>query len=149
MLLVGLGYRKRSGKDTLAAFLQSYVKNSVIIHFADSLKDEVSEVCEVSLEVIESNKDLFRPMLQWWGTEFRRKFKGSDDYWIQRVEEKVSYYASVGAKVIFIPDTRFINEAKYIKSRGGIIIKVDRPHLKSTDNHASEIEMDNYGPFRS
>lgn len=147
MLLVGLGYRKRSGKDTLAALLQRYVKDSIIIHFADSLKDEVAEVCEVTRDEIETHKDIFRPMLQWWGTEFRRQFRGADDYWIQRVDEKVAYYKSAGAKMVFVPDTRFINEAKYIKSQGGIIIKVDRPSLPCGDSHSSETEMNNYGPW--
>lgn len=43
-----------------------------------------------------------------------------------------------------ITDVRFPNEAESIKSRGGIIIRVDRPGLKALNDHPSEKSMDNY-----
>jgi ABC-type oligopeptide transport system ATPase subunit len=43
-----------------------------------------------------------------------------------------------------ITDVRFINEAKAIKDRGGIIIRVDRPFFKPVNNHPSEIALDNW-----
>lgn len=43
-----------------------------------------------------------------------------------------------------ITDTRFINEAKAIKDKEGIIIRVDRPGVKPMNNHASETELDNW-----
>lgn len=43
-----------------------------------------------------------------------------------------------------ITDVRFPNEAESIKSRGGIIIRVDRPGLKALNNHPSEKSMDDY-----
>lgn len=45
-----------------------------------------------------------------------------------------------------IPDVRFINEAKAIKERRGILIRVNRGNT-STDNHISETELDNYLDF--
>lgn len=45
-----------------------------------------------------------------------------------------------------IPDVHFINEAKAIKERGGILIRVNRGNT-STDNHISETELDNYPDF--
>ena len=43
-----------------------------------------------------------------------------------------------------ITDVRFPNEAESIKSRGGIIIRVDRPGLKALNDHPSEKSMDDY-----
>ena len=43
-----------------------------------------------------------------------------------------------------ITDVRFPNEAQAIKSRGGIIIKVNRDGLVQTDNHESENSMKDY-----
>jgi hypothetical protein len=43
-----------------------------------------------------------------------------------------------------ITDCRFLNEAKAIKDREGIIIRVNRPGVKPVSNHKSETELDNY-----
>jgi hypothetical protein len=43
-----------------------------------------------------------------------------------------------------ITDVRFPNEAKAIKDRGGIVIRVDRPFVKPINNHASETALDNW-----
>ena len=46
-----------------------------------------------------------------------------------------------------ITDTRFENEAKAIKDRGGIIIRVNRPIAGVLSNHPSEIGLDDYLDF--
>jgi hypothetical protein len=43
-----------------------------------------------------------------------------------------------------VTDTRFVNEAKAIKDRGGIIIRVERPGVKPINNHLSEIGLDDW-----
>jgi hypothetical protein len=43
-----------------------------------------------------------------------------------------------------ITDVRFINEAKAIKDRGGIIIRIDRPGVTAINNHPSETDLDNW-----
>jgi hypothetical protein len=43
-----------------------------------------------------------------------------------------------------ITDTRFLNEAKVIKDRKGIIIRVNRPGVKPINNHKSETELNDY-----
>lgn len=43
-----------------------------------------------------------------------------------------------------ITDTRFPNEAEAIKSRGGIVIRVDRPGVKPVNPHASEVALDDW-----
>ncbi len=46
-----------------------------------------------------------------------------------------------------ITDCRFPNEAKAIKERKGIIIRVEDPRKISTDNHPSETSLDDYNEF--
>lgn len=43
-----------------------------------------------------------------------------------------------------IPDTRFLNEAKSIKDRGGIILRVNRQLESNTNSHPSETSLDEY-----
>jgi len=43
-----------------------------------------------------------------------------------------------------ITDTRFPNEAEAIKSRGGIVIRVDRPGVKPINPHPSEVALDDW-----
>lgn len=43
-----------------------------------------------------------------------------------------------------IPDTRFLNEAKAIRDRGGIVLRVNRDIASNTNTHPSETALDNY-----
>jgi len=43
-----------------------------------------------------------------------------------------------------ITDTRFPNEAKAIKDKGGIIIRIDKPGVKPINDHPSEIGLDGW-----
>lgn len=42
-VIIGLGHKGRHGKDTFGSFLHTAIPDSKIIHFADPLKDEVSQ----------------------------------------------------------------------------------------------------------
>ena len=82
-----------------------------------------------------------RRILQWWGTEYRREQDA--DYWtkawVQRVEQNDS------AKThILVDDIRFMNELKALKSKGGLIVKIERPGFTGAGNHASETSLDDY-----
>ena len=46
-----------------------------------------------------------------------------------------------------ISDVRFPNEAEAIKSKGGILIRINRLGFEDTGNHESEIALDNYYKF--
>jgi hypothetical protein len=82
-----------------------------------------------------------RRILQWWGTEYRRK----DDtfYWVRRLSEEL---AAAKPERVIISDIREIHEAAYVKRQDqGILVKVIRPdpHLdKGTGTHTSETGVD-------
>ena len=91
-----------------------------------------------------------RFIMQLWGTEYRRR-RGVDSYWLDIVGGIMD--AAPNAKFV-ITDVRFINEAKFIVARGGILVRVRRPMLEAkeaanraangTSAHPSETEMLTY-----
>lgn len=122
--------------------------------YADKLKQVLSIILNVRVEAFEDNifkmsySEIAKPeggyytnreLLQRFGTEVGRSISptlwvdalftsySEDDHWI-------------------IPDVRFPSEAKAIKDRGGIIIRVDRETF-SHDNHPSETALDDYEGF--
>ena len=82
-------------------------------------------------------------LLQFWGTEFRRK-KFHWNYWIDKVREEIHEHPEDD---FLIPDTRFKNEAEMIRKMGGHVWKIDRPGYQVTDrdpNHLSEIDLQDW-----
>lgn len=43
-----------------------------------------------------------------------------------------------------LSDVRFPNEAEAVRKRGGLLFRVNRPSMESTDQHESETALDNY-----
>ena len=87
--------------------------------FGDQIKEEVAGVTGVDLEHIEEHKERFRPMLQWWGADFRRHYKG-ESYWLDKMLARME---TITAKeVLVITDVRYPNEAELVKRAGGIMI---------------------------
>jgi len=144
MKLVGITGYKLSGKTTVAERLivAAGWTHAVQINFADALKEEVAKACSVTVEYINTHKDLFRPILQWWGTEFRRKLHG-DSYWILKWLQRSNTCIKTHDKLhaIICSDVRFLNEAAAIRQCNGKLIRVTRSSTTS-DGHASETEQD-------
>jgi Phosphomevalonate kinase len=141
-MIIGLSGKKRAGKDTVAEIMRCIFKDkSIRLAFADELKHEVARACNVTVAEIEFNKAMFRPVLQWWGSEFKRD-KFGDDYWINIMSKKIAYLSDRFNPII-ISDVRFKNEFDMVKSLGGVMIRVERPALPVVDNHISETALDN------
>ena len=146
MRLIGVNGFKRSGKDTVA----DYLVNNMEMHryaFADPIRAAASGMFGLPLCRFEGDHRLReqpdpywgispRRMLQLLGTEGGRKVFG-DDLWIRRVQyewegmkreekdRKGTGYATQGGMVV--SDVRFVNEAEWIISEGGMILRVVRP----------------------
>ena len=83
-----------------------------------------------------------RRILQWWGTEYRRK----DDtfYWVRKLSEELAVRKP---KHVIISDIREPHEAAYVKRSDGYLIAVIRPELvdDATSSHSSEKNLEHIG----
>lgn len=136
MILIGISGKKRSGKNTVASYIKLLTNQTVEeFSFAQELKLELAKLLQVKLTDIESNKELYRPLLQALG-EYKRKQFG-DDIWINKCFRKI---LCSNAEVCMITDVRYLNEALAIVQGGGMVVRVNRNH--SNDMHQSEIDLD-------
>lgn len=139
MPLLGLTGYKKSGKDTVCdAIMQAHKKYSCVrIGFADALKQDICKMTGCTMQDIDAQKTLFRPLMQTYGSlmrDYRHK-----DYWVERAWK---YFNSLPdcIHLVIIPDVRFLNEAKAIRDCGGKIFRIVREN--NTDTHESEVEQD-------
>jgi len=92
-------------------------------------------------------KASFRSLLQWWGTEYRRK--QDDQYWVNKAIEKCkpNLFQGGGSPLYVIDDLRFENEATALLSAGAILVRVERtnnPNSISNPWHESETGLDSW-----
>lgn len=155
-MIVAFGHRRQVGKDTCAKFLETVIRletsNSKILRqgFANKLYDichqlyywagfngynyylDHPESKEVILPLLNKSP---RTILIEVGMKMREVYA---ETWIAQLTEKEENY-----NCIIIPDLRFENEAKYIKNKGGVIIKVTRPDAKEF-NDPVDMAMSNH-----
>lgn len=88
-----------------------------------------------------------RQVMQWWGTEYRRE-KFGRQYWTQRLTGRVLMQQHNGQRLHVITDVRFPEEAAAIRSMGGQIWQVKRPHSthQPAATHSSEVDGSAYRP---
>jgi len=151
-LLVGMSGYARSGKDTAAAALSAlgFERRA----FADALKtslyrlsplvpdgDEYSRLSTVvdaeGWERAKSRTEV-RALLQRLGTQAGRMVLG-DDIWVDTA------LRDLPERTVFT-DARFQNEADAIRSRHGIVIRIERPGVGPVNDHPSETGLEGY-PF--
>lgn len=147
-IIIGFGHRARRGKDTAAqAIIESRGDKYSIrrVGFADALKREVAgrelELCLRHGIAYEPNNK-YRSLLQWYGTDFRRK--QDPFYWVKQIYNDIKNNPS---QIVIIPDVRFINEAAWIKASEGFMVKLERVgyvDVAINASHVSESQMDGY-----
>lgn len=152
-MIIGIGGKKGSGKDTLAEYL---ITNNNFKRYA--FGDPVKEVCKVLFDLSDDQlygdkKDIYdnklgvypRELFQKIGTEFGRNNihelipnlkinKG--DLWVDKFN---NFYKKNKLINIVLTDVRFDSEIKSIKDKGGILIYIKRPNENINDNHLSEV----------
>jgi hypothetical protein len=151
-MLIAICGHKFSGKSTVARLLHNATGYEVV-SFADKLKDITCILSGCTREDLENyefketqlvpdylqpycgnaKKPTFRAFLQHFGSEVMRGV--NDNIWIDCTLCNCREDA-------IISDCRFPNEAKAVKARGGIVIKVVRPDAKAEDSHQSETLID-------
>ena len=82
----------------------------------------------------------YRALLQWWGTEYRRK--QNEDYWVEKLFDNYDNDTHT-----VIDDVRRVNEAEMIRVCGGLLIRVNWPGAANSSDHISETGLDTYPAF--
>jgi hypothetical protein len=82
-----------------------------------------------------------RTLLQWWGTELRRKL--DPFYWVRALDKQIT---ADKPGIALISDVRFLNEVFWVKHYAGDTVKVVRYGYDDilASSHASENELTNY-----
>jgi len=130
MEIIGLLGHQGVGKNFLAESVLPQIlpkKNTIVIAFADHFK--VDSICKHGAEYnkVFGEKDYkTRRLLQIVGTEEGRN-KFGYDIWIRTLETWIKLLNSRGVERFIISDVRFQNEADWLKSLNGILIKINAP----------------------
>lgn len=104
--VVLLSGKQMAGKSTQASHIQEEFSLWRNVALADELKDDVCRLCGVTRDFLDAHKDLFRPILQQYGTNIMRYLYG-EDYWVKRCKERIMHRTYGGAT---IDDVRFPSE---------------------------------------
>lgn len=150
-MLIAICGHKFSGKSTVANLLHN-ATGYPVVSFADKLKDVCCVLSGCTREDLEdydfkenelvpdylrpycgdAEKSTFRAFLQHFGSEVMRGV--NDNIWIDCTLSNCE-------ESVIVSDCRFPNEAKAVKARGGIVIKVVREGCGG-DSHQSETRID-------
>lgn len=147
--IIALSGLKYSGKDTTARCIinqlcQSDI-NAMRFAFADRLKTEVCAAFGIPLIELEANKAFWRPILQFWGNEFRRVYQKDDEYWVKLLRNDLKIFFNLyNNGIAIITDCRYPNEMRFIRNNfDAKILWIDRSKVNKLDitgntQHASE-----------
>lgn len=156
-MIIGIGHRMRSGKDTLAKMISEEIgsERCYMDSFAKGLKDTILQLFPMvkkrhvygddKNEIIpgvniRGNPCSARDLMQYFGTEVCRRMYA--DIWVNQLIAR----ASMQTKIVICTDVRFPNEASAIKANNGILIKVEREGSPHSD-HESENLLSNYSEW--
>lgn len=160
-MIVGISGAIGVGKDVVASWL-AHERGFTILRFSDALKREVASTLSSTMEAYvrehfgndetervgveslihrvlhEDRTSVTRALMQEWGTDLRRS--EDQDYWVRTLADRLADLSPFVSVVI--PDVRFENEARLIRTVRGRLIRVTRPNNPSGPSaHISEAEL--------
>ena len=165
--LIGLGYKKQSGKNTVAEILSlidsgQIVKDGLYIEGLELIYPDSSLEIHSFAENLKKICSILQPtaLSQWEHSDFK---ESPSEIMPDITNRKLLQLVGDGLRKIihpdiwiaslfkdYTPDSRWIitdvrmkNEADYIKKLGGMVVRVYRPGI-SDDSHISEHDLDDY-----
>lgn len=130
MKLLGIGYRARQGKTTLAEAIKAQAPERIRLYaFADELKKYCAENHE---QLVKDYPDIpltqkddpiygYTAMLQHIGTNVMRA--KDENVWVNKLAERLE---ADKPEIAIISDVRFPNEVEFVQKNSGVLIKVVR-----------------------
>ena len=153
-IIIGLGYKMYSGKDTVADYWQA--KHGIVkVSFAAKLKAMVRDLYNLTSEHTDGGKksDILsqfgditaRDIMQKFGQYNREIY---EHVWVDYVFNVVIPTLEPGSTVV-ITDCRYPNEVDKVKENGGYAVNIIRDTSsyavsEEKKNHLSEISLDGY-----
>lgn len=138
-MIIGIAGPARAGKDTIADYLLENLPDHVRASFADPMKAMVQTGLKLTDEQLYGDlKETIDPrygvtprfIMQSIGTDWGRRMI-NPDIWVYAMAETIIPYT-------VIPDTRFENEAKFIRENGYLIHVTSNRETIAESNHESE-----------
>ena len=140
-MLIGLVGKARSGKDTAAdALVKAFGAERYA--FADPLKDMLEAAFGDKFREGDRESPIPwlgkspRHLMQTLGTEWGRELV-HPDLWVLLAESRRKVAEAKGVGMV-VSDVRFLNEADWIMSSGGLLIEILRPGAEQVAEHVSE-----------
>lgn len=129
--IIGLSAKMGSGKDyicdnVIIPYLKKKNKSCLKLCFADQLKVNVQQKYpDLSYNDVYTEKtDYSRQLLQIEGQKYR---EDDANVWIKYFDIWFKIFENRGFDYIICTDVRYINEFNYIKSKGGVLLKIVSP----------------------
>lgn len=155
--LIGVCGEAGSGKDYFAGELDRRGHPVHVVKFATHLRRDIEatlEIDEIPVLWAKPTPPAIRSLLQWWG-DFRRAqdenyfveltMKEIDDIVATHVRLDVGQVCLYDRPLIVVTDVRYENEARAIRDRGGVIVRVwasehtRRLRTGEVPHHATEV----------
>lgn len=157
--IYGFSGKLGCGKNYLAEKIFKPTPPFLLLAFADPLKIELCVRENIPYESVFHTKDhQSRIALQKYGTEMREKY--GPYIWINYMHNLIKMHSERGIYTFIITDVRYPNELMWIKSLGGVIVRIEAPQrnldelkkeangdpakMQEISSHSSEIALDNY-----
>jgi hypothetical protein len=148
MRLIGLAGKAGSGKDTVADHLVDRGWERYAL--AGPLKRGLCATFGLSMEHF-TDRDLKEQVIEWigksprqlaqlYGTEFGRQLV-ADDIWLRIAEQAYLHACASHAAGFVVTDVRFVNEARWIRSMGGEVWRLERCGAGTVSTHVSELPL--------
>jgi hypothetical protein len=144
--LIGLTGLAGSGKDTVRGILERFHGYNGMA-FADPLRGMLASLLksaghsptwmvdrEMKEREIPAIGVSYRVLAQTLGTEWGRSI--DPELWVKITASRIASIPD--EERVVISDVRFPNEVKWIKSQGGVIIRIIRPDVQPVRSHVSE-----------
>lgn len=150
MKIIGLIGKKESGKTTLAAIINKWIRNEntscYFLQFAGILKTMIlkAKICDEE-ELYHVKTSFSREIMQKIGTNIIREQIDKNFFckkMIQELKALIKEDPIYENAIVIIDDIRFENEADLIRDVGGILFRIVRPTWGDPDEHRSETEGD-------
>jgi hypothetical protein len=161
-MILGIAGKMEAGKSSLARYISTKFNDVVIAPFASAVRseliwaidddnlpedappdvkdayDKLRSMSALSAKIAINDKPTHpaaRVMLQWWGTDYRRKQDA--DYWVKKFDDTYKKYVEDPLTLVVVDDVRFPNEVAYVNEKRGHTLWLER---KTTNDasHASE-----------